>query len=87
MKISEDFVKTGTENECYLVPIGDGYEPGIFKLNETAEKIFDLLKDGKSRDEIIMDFLKEYDSDISETTENVDTFIESLRNSGVIIDD
>ena len=54
----DDFIKEKTGDECVLVPIGDTYQNGIFTLNEDAEKLFDLLNDGKSRDEII-DFFAE----------------------------
>lgn len=87
MKINDDFIKEKTGDECVLVPIGDTYQNGIFTLNEDAEKLFDLLSDGKSRDEIIDFFEKEYEMSRDDVADSVDRFIEKLKETGILIDD
>ena len=87
MRINDDFIKEKTGNECVLVPTGDTYQNGIFTLNESAEKIFDLMTDGKSRDEIIDILCSEYESDRAEIAEFTDEFTEKLLKAGVLIDD
>lgn len=87
MKINDDFIKEKTGDECVLVPIGDTYQNGIFTLNEDAEKLFDLLSDGKSRDEIIDFFEKEYEMNRDDVADSVDRFIEKLKETGILIDD
>lgn len=87
MKINSDFIKNKLGDECALVPTGDSYTNGVFMLNETAEKIYDLLCDGKSRGEIIDALLKEYDSPQAEVAENTDEYIEKLKKAGILIND
>lgn len=87
MRINDDFIKEKTGDECVLVPIGDTYQNGIFTLNEDAEKLFDLLSDGKSRDEIIDFFEKEYEMNRDDVADSVDRFIEKLKETGILIDD
>ena len=87
MRINDDFIKCNAIEKCLLVPVGDNYRFGVFKLNETAERIFDLLKEGKSRDEVIVTMREEYSSDDSEISEFVDGYIEELRKAQVLIDD
>lgn len=87
MKINDDFIKEKTGDECVLVPVGETYQNGIFTLNESAERIFDLMTDGKSRDEIIDILSEEYDSDRAQITAFTDEFTEKLLKAGVLIDD
>ena len=86
MKINEDFIKDKIDNDCVLVPTGDKYQNGVFVLNETAEKIFDLLKDGKSRDEIVAALADEYDSELADIESSTDEFIAKLREVGIVTD-
>ena len=65
MRINEDFIKVNTGDDTAIVPTGDGYQNGVFILNETAERIFDLLSEGKDRDEIVAILCEEYETDRS----------------------
>lgn len=87
MRISEDFIKEKLTNECVLVPIGDGYQHGVFNLNETAERIFDLLSEGKDRDEIVAILCEEYETDRATAEEYTDEYIAQLRKAGILLDD
>lgn len=86
MRINEDFIKEKIDDECILVPTGEGYQNGVFKLNETAERIFDLIGEGKKRDDVIRILCEEYDTDTAEATGVVDGFMTKLRQAKIIID-
>ena len=87
MRINEDFIKDNLTNECVLIPTGDTYQNGIFTLNETAEKIYDLLNEGKDRDKIVATLCEEYETDRATAEEYTDEYIAQLREAGILIDD
>lgn len=88
MKLSDNFIKEKLDDECILVPVGEKYRNGVFTLNETAERIYDLLNDKKDRDEIVTALCREYpDSDPAEAAAFTDEFLAELREAGIIIDD
>lgn len=87
MRINEDFIKNKIGDECVLVPIGDGYRNGLFTLNETAERIFDLLSEEKEHDEIVATLCEEYDTDKQTAEEYVNDYILQLRKAGILLDE
>lgn len=87
MRISKDFMKVTAGGETALVSAGSSYKNGIFVLNETAERIFDLLDDGKERDEIADILCSEYDTDRQTAEEYTDEYIAKLRETGILLDD
>ena len=87
MGIDKDFIKVDTGNEVSIVPTGDGYKNGVFILNETAERIFDLLSEEKDRDEIVAILCEEYETDRATAEEYTDEYIAQLREAGILLDD
>ncbi len=87
MRINENFLKERTKGECVLVPTDKDYKSGIFHLNETAERIYDLLCKKKDRDEIVAILCEEYDTSQKTAEEYADDYIAELRKIGVITDD
>ena len=49
---------------------GDSYS-----VNSTGSKIFELLKEGLSKDQIIEDLLNTFNSDTKQVTEDLDDFL------------
>ena len=87
MRINEDFIKEKVGDDCVLVPTDDGYQNGIFNLNETAERIYDLLCEENDRDEIVAILCEEYDTDQKTAEKYTDEYIAQLREAGILIDD
>ena len=87
MRINEDYIKNKIGDECVLVPIGDGYRNGLFTLNETAERIFDLLSEEKEHDEIVSTLCEEYETDKQTAEEYVYDYILQLRKAGILLDE
>ena len=87
MRINEDFLKEKVADECVLVPTNDDYQRGVFNLNETAERIYDLLSEGKDRDGIVAILCSEYDTDKKTAEEYTDEYIAQLRKAGILLDD
>lgn len=87
MRISEDFIKEKIGDDCVLVPIGEVYQNGVFELNETAEKIFDLFSEGKNCDEAVTALCEEYSDDAAEIAAYVNEYADKLRKAGILLDD
>lgn len=87
MRISENFIKEKIGDDCVLVPIGEVYQNGVFELNETAERLFDLFSEGKNRDEAVTVLCNEYEGDAAEIAAWVDEYINKLLKAGILIDD
>ena len=60
MKLNSDFYKRTVADMCLLLSVSDTHRKGVFTLNETAELIYDLLNEGKTREEIITKLMSEY---------------------------
>ncbi len=86
MIINSEITKVNDGSECVLVPVGEDFENGIFVLNETAERIYDLLCEGKSRDEIVLLLLDEYDTERTTAEKFTDDFIAKLKDAKILID-
>lgn len=87
MKISDDFIKEKVKDECVLIPTGLHDQNAFFNLNETAERIFDLVSEGYGFDEIVTTLCEEYEIDRRKAEQSTDTFISALREAGIILDD
>ncbi len=87
MKINGNFIKEKIMDECVVVPCGSDYKNGVFTLNGTGEIIFDLIAEGKEKEEIVDVLIKEYSADKQEITLFVDEFLTKLQKVGILIND
>ena len=76
------FVRARDE-ECGLV-IFETMKENVFISNETGKEIFNLLKDGMSRDEVLEKLKQSYDTDESTITKEVDEFISQLKENNIV---
>ncbi len=86
MKIHKQLVKRNIAGDVILVPVGDASLElkGLLTLNETGERIWDLLPDVASEDEIFQALLEEYDVEPSVLRTDVDAFFAELRELAII---
>ncbi len=86
MKIHKQLVKRNIAGDVILVPVGDASLElkGLLTLNETGERIWDLLPDAASEDEIFQALLEEYDVEPSVLRTDVDAFFVKLRELAII---
>ena len=74
-------------NEMIIDENNIGYIPSLgssFELNESAKKIIELLKEGKSKDEIVKLLAKESNEYWRQIYIDVDDFIQKLKLYGLI---
>lgn len=86
MKIHKQLVKRNIAGDVILVPVGDASLElkGLLTLNETGERIWDLLPDAASEDEIFQALLEEYDVEPSVLRTDVDAFFAKLCELAII---
>lgn len=86
MKIKEGFVVREIAGQSIVVALGAATKTfnGMIKLNQTGRTIWDLISQGKEREEIIQYFLSEYDIDRASVEKDVDTFINTLQGANIL---
>lgn len=86
MKLKYEFEAMDMGDEIIAVPVGDNASElhGVIKLNKEGFEIFEMIKEGKSEEEIVAALTKKYDNDVQQLTENVRKTINTLQESGII---
>ena len=59
----------------------------IIKINEVSKRIFECIKEGKNKDEIIDILLNEYEVSKEQLLKDIDDFINDSISKGIIIND
>ena len=81
MNIRKELVKRTIAGDVILVPVGDASLElkGLLTLNETGERIWDLLPECDTPEEIIQRMLEEYDVEEACLRTDVQEFLDILR--------
>ena len=69
-----------------VTPVGEESKKNkiMLTLNDTASEIWDMLKDGKSADEIITALSEKYGITKEKAQDGVDRIIDSLKKEGIL---
>ena len=86
MKIKDGYIKVESYNGFVVTPVGEESVKNkiMLTLNGTASEIWDMLKDGKSADEIIMALSEKYGITKEKAQSGVDKIIDSLTKEGIL---
>lgn len=86
MKNKYTYEKMEIDNTILAVPIGENAEDlhAVITVNEEAMRILELLKEETTKDIIVAQLLKEYLGKKEEIESLVSTFIEQLRQEGLL---
>lgn len=86
MKIKSGFIKKTVGGKIIAVAVGERCKDfdGMITLNDMAGFIWDKLENDVTQDEIVSAVLKEYDTDKERAQQDVATFIERLREAGLL---
>ncbi len=86
MKIKSGFISRNVAGNNVVVAVGEQSRNfnGIIKLNESGMFLWEKLYGGIERNELIDAFLEEYDVDRATAENDIDAFIEVLKNAGAI---
>lgn len=80
MKIKKDVVVRCVAGEYMLIPIGDAITDynGLFVITESGMLLWDLIKNGAEKDELVSALMKEYGIDSKTAAEDINEFIKKL---------
>lgn len=89
MRLKCDFEFVDMGDEIIAVPIGKGAEEirGILKMNAEGQEIVDLLKKGKTEEQIVDALADRYENDRDNLSGYVHGIMNKLRSAGLIEDE
>ena len=86
MKIKENFILRKVADSYIVVPVGSmtlNFN-GIINLNETGAFLFEKLQQGAEREDLVSALLEEYDVAPDRAANDVDVFIQKVRDADVL---
>ena len=88
MKLKFTFETVDVDGEIIAVPIGKdaGQVGGVLKINKEAEEILNLLTEDTTESAIIEHLAAKYENTAESISSYVRTFIQSLREAGLIFE-
>jgi len=86
MKIKDGYILRNIADEWIIVPIGDKIHDfnGLMVVNETGSFLWKKLLGDCSKEELLSGLINEYEVDINTAEEDIDAFIDSLFQGGVL---
>lgn len=81
MTIRKQLVKRTIAGDVILVPVGDASLElkGLLTLNETGERLWDMLPQCDSQEALVQQMLEEYDVEEAVLRADVEAFLDRLR--------
>ncbi|WP_343002988.1 PqqD family protein [Intestinibacter bartlettii] len=81
MKLKEGFVFRKIAGDNVVVPVGQQISKfnGLIKLNESGAFLWNILKEGSSKEELVDKLLEEYEIDRDFAENDVEKFINILK--------
>ncbi len=87
MKIENKYVSKKIGKKYIVVPVGEDEEKkfnGVISLNETGSFLFKKLQQGITMDDLVADYAKEYDLELSFAKNEVEKFLTKLKDASVL---
>lgn len=86
MKIKREFIKRKIAGEFILVPIGNTALAfnGLITINELGKFIWENLESSKNEEDLLHKILEEYEVEEKEAKEDLDEFLDKLRQVDII---
>ena len=88
MKLKYNFLVKEIAGNKVAVAVGKDHTAfcGMINLNETAAFLFQLLKNDITENELVLRLTESYEVDTNTAKLAVDSFVSSLRESGVLLE-
>lgn len=86
MNIRKQLVKRSIAGDVILVPVGDASLElkGLLTLNETGERMWDLLPQCDTEEALVQQMLEEYEVDEATLRADVGEFLDSLHQLDIL---
>ena len=86
MKFKKEFMLREIVGETILIPMGDSnnHFNGIITINELGKFIWENLESSKNEEDLLHQILEEYEVEEKEAKEDLDEFLDKLRQVDII---
>ena len=86
MKFKKEFMLREIVGETILIPMGDSnnHFNGIITINELGKFIWENLESSKDEEDLLHKSLEEYEVEEKEAKEDLDEFLDKLRQVDII---
>lgn len=84
MRIKDGYLLKEVAGNYVVVPVGNVDFDGMISLNQTGVCIWKLLETDTDFDQLLSQFLNEYDIDKDTAKADLNAFIAKLRDSGIL---
>ena len=86
MKFKKEFMLREIVGETILIPMGDSnnHFNGIITINELGKFIWENLESSKDEEDLLHKILEEYEVEEKEEKEDLDEFLDKLRQVDII---
>lgn len=87
MKIKDGFIIREVAGSFIVVAVGSAVKEfnGIVNLNETGAFLWKILEKGATPEELLAKLLEEYDVDEATARQDIDAFINKLREAKLVL--
>lgn len=89
MKVSNQFILRTIADEHLLIPVGEAAisVKGLIALSESGALLYEKLKNGCSRADLIAALLAEYEVSEAQAAEDTDAFLNQMRQLNMLVED
>ena len=89
MRVSDQFILRTIADESLLIPVGQAamHVKGLIALSESGALLYNRLKDGCSRDDLVVMLTEEYDVSAEEAGRDTDAFLDQMRSLNMLLED
>jgi len=89
MRVSDQFILRTIADENILVPTGQiAFQiKGLIALSESGAMLYNRLKDGCSREDLVAALTAEYDVSEEEASRDTEAFLDQMRSMRILLED
>lgn len=88
LKVSDQFILRTIADENLLIPVGEAaiHVKGLISLSESGALLYDKLKGGCSREDLIAALTAEYEVSEDEAARDTDAFLNQMRQLNMLVE-
>ena len=89
MKVNDQFILRTIAGEHLVIPVGEAAlsVKGMIALSESGALLYEKLKDGCSREELLAVLTSEYEVSAEEALRDLDAFLDQMRQLDMLAED
>lgn len=89
MNVSKNYIFRKVANEYLLIPTGDAALKikGLVAMSESGSMLYQKLQTGCSREDLVAALTAEYDVSAEVALQDVDAFLEQMRQLEILVED